>query len=69
MKTKKVQKNYDPEMVQWMKTVESEIVNSVYPSSNLTYEGLQSQELSPVEGEEDNWFDFYINQSNKRRSR
>lgn len=69
MKTKKVQKNYDPEMVQWMKTVESEIVNSVYPSSNLTYEGLQSQELSPVEGEEDWWFDDCLNQKNKRRSR
>lgn len=48
---------------------ENRIVKSVLPPFNLTYEGLEYQEFSPVEGEEDWWFDDCLNQKNKRRSR
>jgi hypothetical protein len=66
MKTKKVQTRNDAEFLQ---SEEARIINSVVPSFNITYEGLEYQEFSPVEGEEDWWFDFYLNQKNKRRSR
>ena len=44
---------------------ENRIVKSVLPPFNLTYEGLEYQEFSPVEGEEDWWFDDCLNQKNK----
>ena len=66
MKTKKVRSSVDAEFLQ---TEEARIINSVLPPFNLTYEGLEYQEFSPVEGEEDWWFDDCLNKKNKRRSR
>ncbi len=64
MKTKKVQTRN----AEFLQTEEARIINSV-PPFNLTYEGLEYQEFSPVEGEEDWWFDDCLNQKNKRRSK
>ena len=66
MKTKKVQTRIDAEFLQ---TEEARIINSVLPPFNLTYEGLEYQEFSPVEGEEDNWWDSYICPTYKKGGR
>ena len=48
---------------------ENRIVKSVLPPFNLTYEGLEYQEFSPVEGEEDNWWDSYICPTSRKNRR
>ena len=47
MKTKKVRSSVDPEFLQ---SEEARIINSVLPPFNLTYEGLEYQEFSPLKG-------------------
>jgi hypothetical protein len=66
MKTKKVRSSVDAEFLQ---SEEARIINSVLPPFNLTYEGLEYQEFSPVEGEEDNWWDSCFESRSNRRSK
>ena len=62
-------KKMSKEEKEFFQTWESSVVNSCVPSFNITYEGINYSQLSPVKGEEDNWFDFYLEQNNNRRSR
>ena len=66
MKKKKVRSSVDAEFLQ---SEEARIINSVVPSFNITYEGINYSQLSPVKGEEDWWFDDCLNQKNNRRSK
>ena len=62
-------KKMSKEEKEFFQTWESSVVNSCVPSFNITYEGINYSQLSPVKGEEDWWFDDCLNQKNKRRSR
>ena len=66
MKKKKVQTRIDAEFLQ---SEEARIINSVVPSFNITYEGILYQELSPIPGEEDNWWDSYICPTSRKNRR
>ena len=65
MKTKKVQ---NPVQQRFQKEEENRI-NSCVKLKSLNYEEICFSEISPVEGEEDNWFDFYLEQNNNRRKK
>ena len=66
MKTNKVRSSVDAEFLQ---TEEARIINSCVPSFNITYEGINYSQLSPVKGEEDNWWDSYICPTSRKNRR
>ena len=61
---KKVQ---NPVQQRFQKEEENRIINSCVKLKSLNYEEICFSEISPVEGEEDNWFDFYLEPNNNRR--
>lgn len=60
---KKVQ---NPVQQRFQKEEENRIINSCVKLKSLNYEEIQFQEFSPIDGEEDWWFDDCFNK-NKRR--
>ena len=61
-------KKMSKEEKEFFQTWESSVVNSCVPSFNITYEGINYSQLSPVEGEEDWWFDDCLNASHGENS-
>ena len=62
-------KKMSKEEKEFFQTWESSVVNSCVPSFNITYEGINYSQLSPVKGEEDNWWDSYICPTYKKGGR
>ena len=62
-------KKMSKEEKEFFQTWESSVVNSCVPSFNITYEGINYQELNPVPDEEDWWFDSYLEFKPKKGGR